>query len=107
MLAPRRQFETPAIELVDVLNIKGLPLLGPARTTCNAMPLMWKTRNSRGDRIPDGVIRISHRAILPLSSEPRSFTFRRPTSEVFAGCEIVESSFARDNLVVSSVFLVS
>src|SRR4029077_6609963 len=38
-------------------NIKGLPLAGPARTTCNAMPLMWKTRNSRGDRMPDKVIR--------------------------------------------------
>src|SRR5436189_3951624 len=34
-------------------NISGLPFAGPARTTCNAMPLMWKTRNSRGERIPD------------------------------------------------------
>src|SRR5438093_7054556 len=38
-------------------NTKGLPVTGPARTTCSAMPLMWKTRNSRGERMPDSVIR--------------------------------------------------
>src|SRR5882724_985630 len=39
-------------------NTKGLPVAGPARTTCSAMPLIWKMRNSRGERMPDSAIRL-------------------------------------------------
>src|SRR6266550_2540938 len=80
-------------------NTKGLPLAGPARTTCNAIPLIWKTRNSRGERMPDSVIKPVSDFPTSDALEPRFFTFGAWRGLVFASCAIDESSFARDNVV--------
>src|SRR5206468_10666069 len=63
-------------------NTKGLPFAGPARMTCNAMPLIWTTRNSRGERTPDTFIRpISYR-VSDIQHVINCEDYPAPTSEL-------------------------